>query len=97
MGLFKKKVAVMNYKSLKKLLNQIVIVGQTKKTLFRKSKPFEMQIFFTPIKNKIVIIHIEGIEQNRLDINFVTGDDISKVLTWVEQNRYTITFQRNRF
>ena len=51
----------MNYKRLKRLLSQVVIVGKTKKTFWRKSKDFEMQIYYTPVKNKIMLINIEGV------------------------------------
>lgn len=88
----------MDYKRLKKLLNQIVVVGKTKKTLFRKSKDFELQIYFTPVKNKIMIINIEGVELNhpKLFIDFKLGDDLEKVMLWIEKYGHEIIFERNR-
>ena len=41
----------MDYKRLKRLLSQVVVVGKTKKTLFRRSKEFELRVYCTPIKN----------------------------------------------
>lgn len=88
----------MNYKRLKRLLNQIVVVGKTKKTFFRRAKSFEMQIYFTPIKNKIMIINLEGvdIDHPNLSIGFNVGDNIDLVFKWIEKNGHEITFQRYR-
>jgi hypothetical protein len=89
---------MVDYKRLKRLLSQIVVVGKTKKTLFRKSKDFELQIYYTPVKNKIMIINIEGVKLDHpnLDFKIVIGDNIDLVFTWVEQNKHEITFLRNR-
>jgi hypothetical protein len=86
----------MDYKRLKRLLNQVVVVGKTKKTLFRRSK--ELRVYCTPIKNKIMIINIEGvlITHPKLFIDFSLGDDLQKVLDWVEINGHDIIYQRNR-
>jgi hypothetical protein len=88
----------MNYKRLKRLLSQVVIVGKTKKTFWRKSKDFEMQIYYTPVKNKIMLINIEGvdIDNPQLAVTFTVGDDVSLVFEWVEKYRHEITFLRNR-
>jgi hypothetical protein len=88
----------MDYKRLKRLLNQIVVVGKTKKTLFRRSKDFELQIYFTPVKNKIMIINIEGvsIEHPKLFINFKVGDDLERVLDWIQIYGHEIIYQRSR-
>jgi hypothetical protein len=88
----------MDYKRLKRLLNQVVVVGKTKKTLFRGSKEFELQVYYTPIKNKIMIINIDGvpITHPKLFIDFSLGDDLQKVLDWVEKNEHDIIYQRTR-
>ncbi len=88
----------MDYKRLKRLLNQIVVVGKTKKTLFRRSKDFELQIYFTPVKNKIMIINIEGvsIDHPKLFIDFKVGDDLEIVLDWIQTYGHEIIFQRSR-
>ncbi len=88
----------MDYKRLKRLLNQIVVVGKTKKTLFRRSKDFELQIYFTPVKNKIMIINIEGvsIDHPKLFIDFKVGDDLEIVLDWIQAYGHEIIFQRSR-
>lgn len=88
----------MDFKRLRRLLNQIVIVGKTKKTFFRKSKKFELQIYFTSDKNKIMIINIAGVEINhpKLFIDFNVGDDVKKVISWIEKYNHEIIFERNR-
>ena len=88
----------MNYKRLKRLLSQIVVVGKTKKSFFRRSKDFELQIYYTPVKNKIMIIHIDGvkIDHPNLGITIKIGDSMDTVLDWIDSNGHEITFQRNR-
>lgn len=89
----------MDYTRLKRLLNQIVVVGKTKKTFFRRSKRFELQIYFTPVKNKIMMINIEGVDLDypNLNVDFTVGGCIDDVFNWVEKNGHEITFQRIRF
>jgi hypothetical protein len=86
----------MDYKRLKRLLNQVVVSGKTKKTLFRSSKEFELRVYCTPVKNKIMIINIEGvpIDHPKLFIDFSIGDDFQKVLDWIERNSHDIIYQR---
>jgi len=88
----------MDYKKLKKLLSMIIVVGQTKKTFWRKSKKFELQIYYTPVKNIIMIMNIEGVDLDHpnLKLNFTVGDDIKLVFDWVEKNGHDIKFLRNR-
>jgi hypothetical protein len=88
----------MNYRRLKRLLSQVVVVGKTKKTFWKKSKDFEMQIYYTPVKNKIMLINIEGvdIDNNQLSVTFTVGDEISLVFDWIKKNGHEITFLRNR-
>ena len=88
----------MDYKRLKRLLNHIVVVGKTKKTFFRKSKDFELHIYYTPVKNKIMIINIEGVELSHpnLGIELKIGDNVDIIYDWIDKNGHEITFQRNR-
>lgn len=88
----------MDSKRLKRLLNQVVIVGNTKKTFWRRSKTFELHIYYTPVKNKIMLITIDGvdIDHPRLFINFTVGDKASSVFDWALKYEHEIIFQRNR-
>ncbi len=40
---------------MRKLMNKIMVEGKTKPGLFKKSKDFEVHIYYTPIKKKIFI------------------------------------------
>lgn len=82
-----------------KMLNQIFIEGKTGKTLFSKSKDFEMIVYFTPLKGIILDIIIEGttLLDKKLNIDFKIGDNIDKALEWVSKNNHTITHEINRF
>lgn len=88
----------MNYKRLKRLLNQVVVVGKTRKTFWRRSKHFELQIYYTPVKNKIMIINIEGVdlEHPLLSIDFTVGENVDKAFDWIYKNGHEISFLRNR-
>ena len=85
--------------SFKKLLGQIIISGSIKGTFFRKSRPFELQIFYTPLRGKIVQIFPIDVELDdpKLNIDFKIGDHIELAREWVEKNGHKITFERNRF
>ena len=88
----------MDFKKIKRLLNQVIIVGKTKKTFWRKSKDFELQIHYTPLKNKIVIITIDGVDLDhpQLYFNFNIGNDMSDVFNWIEENGHQIVFIKKR-
>ena len=79
-------------------LNQIVIVGKTKKSFFVPSKNFELQIFFTPGKKVILQIISKDIDihDKRLNVNFKVGDSITLVKNWVEKNGYEIIAEIER-
>jgi hypothetical protein len=82
-----------------KMLNQIFIEGKTGKTFFSRSKDFEMIVYFTPLKEIILDITIEGttLLDKRLNIDFKIGDNIDKLKDWVSKNNHTITHEINRF
>lgn len=88
----------MSYRSLKRLLSQVIVVGKTKKTFFRRSKDFELQIYFTPVKNKIMILNIEGVNLDHPKLGFTMkiGDSMDLVYQWIEKNGHEIIFERNR-
>lgn len=88
----------MESKKLKRLLNLVVVSGHTKKSFWKKSKSFELHVYSTPVKNKIIIISIEGveIEHSKLFVNFKLGDDIDLVYDWINKYEHEIIFQRIR-
>lgn len=78
----------------RKMLNHLFIVGKTKGGLFRKAKDFEVQIYYTPLKGKIIEMKLDGIEQDKLP--FKVGDNVSVAREWCSSNGYTITFDRKK-
>ena len=79
-------------------LNQIVIVGKTKKSFFYPSKDFELQLFYTPGKKIILQIISDDIDihDKRLNVDFKIGDSIDLVKNWVERNGHEITAEIER-
>jgi len=75
---------------MRKLMNRIIADGKTKPTFFRKSKDFEIQIYYTPIKKKIFSISVSGIDENELNLPFGKGDDLSIATKWLSDNRCVI-------
>lgn len=88
----------MDSKKLKRLLNLVVVSGETKKSFWRKPINFELHVYSSPVKNKIVIISIEGIsiDDHRLFVNFKSGDNIQLVFDWISKYDHEIIFQRTR-
>jgi hypothetical protein len=63
-----------------------------------KSKPFELHIYYTPLKQIILDMKFYSeINLEQLNIPFKLGDNIQLVKDWVEKNKYEITFDLNRF
>lgn len=79
----------------RKILNHLFIVGKIKGGFLRKSKDFEVQIYYTPLKKTIVEIIPIGIELDKLP--FKLGDDISVARNWCKVNGHEITFDKKQF
>jgi hypothetical protein len=79
---------------IRKLINKIMVEGKTKPGLFKKSKDFEVHIYYTPIKKKIFNITISGIDDNELNLPFKVGDDLSIVTKWIDDNNYVVKLHR---
>jgi hypothetical protein len=79
-------------------LNQIVIVGKTKKSFFYPSKDFELQIFYTPGKKVIlqIISNEIDIHDKVLNVDFKIGDSIEVVKNWVERKGHEIISEIER-
>jgi len=78
--------------------NRLFIEGVTKGTFFNRPKEFELIVYFTPIKRRIIDISFKGISFNDsgLNINFKIGDSIDLVKDWVNKNGYKITHEVDR-
>jgi len=77
-----------------KMLNQLVIIGEYKKPgFFSKKKKFEITIYYTPMKGKIMNIISDNTD---IDTPFKQGESISLVRDWVKSNNYEITIDKKR-
>lgn len=88
----------MNLKKFKKIMNFIVIVGKTKSSFWRRSKSFEITVYYT-VGGKIMAIDSIGIDSTDkiLDIGFTVGDSSDLIFSWVNEKGYEIIFQKNIF
>lgn len=79
---------------MRKLMNRIMVEGKTKPRLFKKSKDFEVDIYYTPMKKKIFSITISGIDDDELNLPFSVGDDLSIATKWIDDNKYFVKLHR---
>lgn len=79
-----------------RMMSQIEISGEIKTGLFSRSKGFELQVYFTPFKKRIVNIISNEIDLRELSLPFSIGDDIEEVKNWVKENNYEIVVEINR-
>jgi hypothetical protein len=79
---------------MRKLMNRIMVEGKTKPSLFKKSKDFEVDIYYTPMKKKVFSITISGIDDIELNLPFKVGDDLSKATKWIDDNKFFIKLHR---
>ncbi len=80
-------------------LNRLYIKGKVKNGFFRKSKDFELVIFFTGLKKLIVDVQSDDISitDRNLNIDFGIGDHIDKAREWCNKNGHEIDHEINRF
>jgi hypothetical protein len=76
-----------------KMLNKLVITGEHKYGFFSKKKPFEIIIYYTPLKGKIMDIFSNNSE---IELPFKQGDNISIVREWYKFNNYHITLDKKK-
>lgn len=79
---------------MRKLMNRIMVEGKTKTSLFKKSKDFEVDIYYTPIKKKMFSIAISGIDDIELNLPFKVGDDLSIATKWIDDNKFFVKLHR---
>lgn len=76
-----------------KMLNQLVIVGEYKPGFFSSKKSFELIIYYTPLKGKIMDIISDNTD---FDTPFKQGDSISDVREWIKKNNYQIRMDKKK-
>lgn len=82
-----------------KSLDKLYIVGKVKLSIFKKPTDFQLHVYFTPVRKKILDVRINGVDINnpKLKIDFGISDNIQKARDWVERNGHEIDFETNRF
>lgn len=81
----------------RKLVNQLVIKGKHKPGFFSKTREFELQIYYTPLKKKIIEIIPTGVILSDMDLPFKSGDDISLAREWCKKNNHEVHMDIERF
>ena len=76
-----------------RMLNQMVIVGEYKPGFLSRRRKFEMMVYYTPMKGKIMDI-VTDIDP--FFYEFRQGGNISEVKDWVSKNGYTITMDKKK-
>jgi len=79
-------------------LSRLVVTGKTKGSFFSKPIDFELHIFYTPQKEKIIDITTYGIEKNnpKLNIDFGLGSHIEVARKWIEDNGHFLLYEINK-
>ena len=88
----------MTSSKMRRSMNHLIVEGNYKGWALGKSKPFELHIYYTPVKQIILDMKFYSeIDLDQLNIPFKMGDNIQLAKDWVEKNKYEITFDLNRF
>ena len=76
--------------NVRKLLNLIVISGERRYFFFWKKK-FELYVYFTPMKKKIVDYKTYNIKMKDLDVDLSIGLSVNTIIDWSYKKGYTYT------
>jgi len=97
-GRIKKFGEFMADKKFRHSLSRLVVTGTTKKSFFLKPIEFELHIFFTPGKKRIIDMVSYGIEKDnpRLNLTFSVGDEIDLALKWIDDNGHLLLYEINK-
>ena len=88
----------MTSSKMRRSMNHLIVEGNYKGWALGKSKPFELHVYYTPVKQIILDMKFYSeIDLDQLNIPFKMGDNIQLAKDWVEKNKYEITFDLNRF
>ena len=80
----------MNSSRLHRSLDMTIISGIIKGGFFSKNKPFELFIYHTPIKHKVVDYKLLGVLLTDLNIKIQMGDSITVFRDWATKKGYKI-------
>lgn len=79
-------------------LSRLVVTGKTKKSFFSKPIEFELHIFYTPEKHRIIDMTAYGIELNnpKLNLTFKMSDNVDIARKWIDDNGYLLLYEINK-
>ena len=82
-----------------KMLNKLFVTGTVDRGFFKKSKDFELVIYFSGLKKLIFDIQSDdiNIKDKKLGIDFGVGDNLEKAKKWIEKNGHKIDAEIDRF
>ena len=76
---------------MRRFLDLTIITGTLKgRFFFGKSRPFELMLYHTQLKHRILDYRIEGVELKDLGIDIKVGDHIDGYRQWAESKGYKI-------
>jgi len=76
---------------MRRFLDLTIITGTLKgRFFFGKSRPFELLIYHTQIKHRILDYRIDGAELSDLGIAIKVGDHIEEIRKWASSKGYKI-------
>ncbi len=80
-----------NYGSrIRKSLNTMVVKGVDKGHLLWRDRPFELTIYYTPLKKRIIDFILTGTDFKNLGINVSIGDDAQAIKEWAQKNGHQV-------
>jgi len=80
----------MNSTRLHRYLDLTIIVGTIKGGFFTKDIPFELSLYHTQIKHRVLDYKISGATLKNLKIDVKIGDNIEIFRNWATKNGYKI-------
>lgn len=82
-----------------KMLNKLFVSGTINRGFFRKSKDFELVIYFSGLKKLIFEVYSDDInlKDPKLGIDFGVGDNLDTAKEWIKKNGYVIDGEIDRF
>lgn len=75
---------------LRKSLNMLIVKGVVKGHFLWRDKPFELIVYYTPIKKKVIDYNLMGMEIKDLEKDLSIGDEIKEVKDWANKNGYEV-------
>lgn len=71
-------------------LDRTIITGTIKGGFFEKDRPFEIYLYHTPLKHKVLDYKVVGISLKDLNISIKVGDTIDYFRNWANGKGYKI-------